>query len=81
MILRAEEAPGRVRLLVEDDGPGFPDGALAPAATRSVTTKPDGSGLGLFLVHNIVAASGGAVGLARSPRGGAVVWLDLERAA
>jgi signal transduction histidine kinase len=51
-----------VVITVADDGPGFSDAALASSLEkRGTTTKKDGSGLGLFFVHSIVAASGGTL--------------------
>jgi nitrogen fixation/metabolism regulation signal transduction histidine kinase len=42
-----------VRLVVEDEGPGFDEGVLQRAFEPYVTTKPRGTGLGLALVKKI----------------------------
>ncbi|MFG1805276.1 sensor histidine kinase [Streptomyces sp. NPDC049040] len=71
----AETAEG-VRLQVEDDGPGIPDGLQAVVferfargdASRARTAEAGGStGLGLAIVQSVVAAHGGTVALASVP--------------
>ncbi len=61
--------PGWVDLLVDDNGPGFP--AELQTITPLETTKPQGSGLGLFVVETTMANHQGEVRLERSPWGGA----------
>lgn len=70
-----------VRLLVHDDGPGFPealvpaafdrfvrgDGARTRVADAETGSGAGGSGLGLALVRAIVQAHGGSVGLRSRP--------------
>lgn len=63
----------RVRLRIADSGPGFAD--HAPAIPLS-TSKPQGSGLGLFVVRTTMQNHGGQLTLGRSARlGGAEVEL------
>lgn len=63
----------RVRLRIADSGPGFAD--HAPAIPLS-TSKPQGSGLGLFVVRTAMQNHGGQLTLGRSARlGGAEVEL------
>ena len=66
-----ERAPGRVRVTVEDEGPGLPDEVAARLFTPHVTTKPSGSGMGLYLAHRIATTRyGGSLVLERrTPRG------------
>jgi two-component system OmpR family sensor kinase len=57
---------------VRDDGPGFPPDLVAHAFERfargdAARNREGGVGLGLALVHAIVTAHGGAVGLDSSP--------------
>lgn len=50
---RWSETAGRVRLLVRDNGPGFPEHILKRAFEPYVTTKTKGTGLGLAVVKKI----------------------------
>jgi signal transduction histidine kinase len=84
--LRIEDRGERIRLEVEDDGPGFPPGeedeAFAPfwrGTTAGGTPAPRGEGLGLALVRRVATAHGGEAGAANRPEGGARVWIDLPR--
>lgn len=63
---------GMVTLIVDDDGPGFPDEHVAAPLERPRTTKETGSGLGLLLVRSFVEASGGTLTLGNGSRGARV---------
>lgn len=70
--VRVEPLPGgSVRVTVEDEGPGLPAEVRARLFTPHVTTKPSGSGMGLFLAHRIATTRyGGSLVLEeRAPRG------------
>lgn len=49
-------APGTVSLSVEDSGAGLADSVRERLFMPHVTTKANGSGMGLYLAHRIVAA-------------------------
>ena len=75
--------PGTVRLLVTDDGPGFPAAAFTHAAERGwrgAATRAPGSGLGLFVSSRLMEREGGSLTLLRPAPGttGATVALDLR---
>ena len=57
--MRAHRAGDAVELEVEDDGPGFAEDL--PIFDAFFTTKEHGTGLGLALVHRIVADHGGSI--------------------
>ena len=61
-----------VRLVVEDDGPGFPNAAVGP-----VSSKPAGMGLGLLMMSELLKASGGTLERNNRGDGGARVCLTL----
>ena len=63
--LRARAHDGAVEIEVEDDGPGFSEDL--PVFDAFFTTKEQGTGLGLPLVHRIVTDHGGSVRVASRP--------------
>jgi signal transduction histidine kinase len=72
----------RLRLTIEDDGPGLPADRheeVLKRGTRLDESAP-GSGLGLSIVDELVRAYGGAMAFGQSSRGGLMVQIDLPRA-
>ena len=68
----------KVKLVVEDDGPGFPPAILARQGEAPATSsKPDSSGLGLWLVQRVIRRSGGNALYQNRSEGGARVTLEL----
>jgi signal transduction histidine kinase len=65
-----KEEAGSVVLTVLDDGPGIPPDILARAAEPFVTTKEEGSGMGLFIADAAARRCGGGLILENLPRGG-----------
>ena len=57
--IRWETEAGFVKVVIRDDGPGLPDSANL--FVPFFTTKPSGSGIGLFLSRQIAEAHGGSV--------------------
>ncbi|AEG94679.1 sensor histidine kinase [Ramlibacter tataouinensis] len=57
------EAARRVRLIVQDSGPGFPENILKRAFEPYVTTKSKGTGLGLAVVKKIADEHGARIDL------------------
>lgn len=66
-------------LEVEDTGGGVPEGQLGELFSPHFSTTSGGSGLGLALVHQVVARCQGRVEAANGPRG-LVVRLELPAA-
>jgi len=62
LTLRARRAAKMLEIDVEDDGPGFPNDL--PVFDAFFTTKDQGTGLGLSLVHRIVQDHGGTIRVA-----------------
>ncbi len=79
--MTVESSADVVRFVVDDTGSGI-DELQRPKVTEPFyTTKSDGVGLGLSIVHAIVEAHGGDLTFGRSPLGGARVTVALPRAA
>ena len=77
--VRSNRINHRVRLEVEDSGPGVPEGmerAIFEPHTRVPGTSQPGLGLGLATVDRLVTRHGGQVGVRRSMRG-SVFWVEL----
>jgi signal transduction histidine kinase len=72
----------RLRLDIEDTGGGIPPELLGRIFDPWVTTKAhgEGSGLGLSIARQVVAAHGGTIGLDNRPGKGAVFTIDLPAA-
>lgn len=76
-------APGLVRCLVEDTGPGIPPEAQSRLFQRfsqtdsSTTRKFGGTGLGLAIVRELVLKMGGQIGYELLPTGGSRFWFTL----
>ena len=72
----------RLRIVVDDNGPGIPDDEVETALKRGarLDEATPGSGLGLSIVDDLAEAYGGALTLSRSPLGGLRAELDLPRA-
>ncbi|OGT88593.1 MAG: hypothetical protein A2286_07885 [Gammaproteobacteria bacterium RIFOXYA12_FULL_61_12] len=68
-----------IDLTLADTGPGIPPELLARVFDPFFTTKAvgQGSGLGLFIVHEIIEEHGGCISAANRPEGGAVFRIRL----
>ncbi len=83
VLVRALRDQSDVMILVEDTGPGFGPGIAAHAFERFFTTKPAGrgTGLGLWIVKQIVDEHGGSMAADNRAEGGARVTVRLPIAA
>jgi signal transduction histidine kinase len=71
--------PDGLAVTIADHGPGVPADLRDQVFEPYVTTKPEGTGLGLALVRQTVEAHGGAVTLSETPGGGATFTVTLAR--
>jgi two-component system sensor histidine kinase KdpD len=87
--IAAEPIPGdsRVRLTIEDAGPGVPDDTLPKIFDKfyrvpgAAGGSRAGSGIGLSVVRGMVEAMGGRVEARRGKLGGLAIDIDLPAAA
>ena len=81
--LKASSTPDRIRIEVNDDGPGIPLKDRERVFERFFRVDPGrsralgGTGLGLAIVKHLVQSMGGGVGVSEAPGGGAQLWLEL----
>lgn len=79
VVIRWDENSETLTLTVEDDGPGV--AGTANLFVPFFTTKPSGTGVGLFLSRQIAEAHGGTLTLTDRAEGpGAIATLRLPRA-
>ena len=64
-------------LAVRDNGPGIPPERLAHIFDPYFTTKPEGSGLGLWIAQQIITAHGGTLKAQNGSSGGAIFTMTL----
>jgi signal transduction histidine kinase len=67
----------RLHILVQDSGPGFPP--TIEGFRLFETTKPNGTGIGLAVVRQIVIAHGGEVDFKSAQPHGTIFDIDLPR--
>ncbi|MFN2442403.1 MAG: PAS domain-containing sensor histidine kinase [Thermoanaerobaculia bacterium] len=62
---------------IRDDGPGFPQAVFDHLFEPFVTTRPDGTGLGLVIMREVCRLHGGDLEVSNPPEGGARVVARL----
>lgn len=77
VIVALDTTGKRLNIAVRDSGPGIPAGRESAIFEPFFTTKSDGSGLGLWIVQQIITAHGGEVNAVNAIGGGAVLTLHL----
>ncbi len=79
VVVQVREERGDIELRVHDAGPGFPESLRGRAGEPFLTTRAEGTGLGLSLVHAIAAIHGGSFEIRSvpGPLGGADVRIRI----
>ncbi len=73
-----QSRPGEIDVSVLDRGTGWPEVVRTHLGQPFLTTKPDGVGLGLYYVHTLAEALGGAFHMEDRSEGGAVARISLS---
>lgn len=77
VVVSARRAADGVEVQVIDRGPGVPDDMKDKIFDKHVTTRIDGTGLGLTIARQFIVAHGGTLGVKDRPGGGAVFYFTL----
>jgi signal transduction histidine kinase len=77
LTVKGQTTATQVQLHVQDTGMGIPAAQRARIFEPLYTTKPDGTGLGLYIVHEIVAAHAGHVTVESEEGQGTTFTLTL----
>jgi len=75
--LSTHATDGEVKLVVEDNGAGFPLEIISRAFEPYMTTKRHGTGLGLAIVKKIVEEHKGSIKIENRENGGACITMTL----
>lgn len=75
--VQVESEDGWLILQLDDTGPGIPEAVRATLFDPFVTTKAEGTGLGLAVCAMLVGQAGGRIWAAAAPSGGARLVLRL----
>ncbi|WP_147372296.1 sensor histidine kinase NtrY-like [Henriciella barbarensis] len=81
--ITTEDTEDFITIIIEDNGPGFPEEARERLLEPYVTTREKGTGLGLAIVNRIIVDHGGAIQLQErdESRSGAKVRITLPKQA
>jgi C4-dicarboxylate-specific signal transduction histidine kinase len=79
IVIRLERWEQHWAIVVDDNGPGIPDDLTHTGDMPLYSSKPSGSGLGLFIVRSAMESHNGELTLGISPSGGTRAVLLLPR--
>lgn len=77
LTLALRSGGGQARVTVSDTGPGIPEALLERVQRVYFTTKPSGTGMGLFVTRLVASGHGGRLEIGNRREGGAEVTLAL----
>ncbi len=77
-----ESTPGRLNIIVKDNGDGIPENIKDKVLDPFFTTKPvnKGTGLGLSISHNLIKAFGGSISIESEVGLGTAVQVSFDKA-
>jgi len=77
IVIKGDLVDGDLRMIISDNGPGFPEDLLDSGIRAFVTYRTEGTGLGLSMVQRFARSLGGRVQLSNQTPHGACVTLEL----
>ena len=77
IIIQTREEDGKVCLSIMDEGPGVDRADRESIFEPYISTKQEGTGLGLAMVRTIIEEHGGTITVSDSPTGGARFDIEL----
>jgi len=78
LTVTTRRADDQAEVVINDTGPGIPAGDEARIFKTFVTSRPDGTGLGLPISQRIVASHGGQITVASTPGAGATFTVPCH---
>jgi signal transduction histidine kinase len=80
IIIKIQRQERQVQLTIQDTGTGIPEDVLSDLFHRHVTTKPDGTGLGLMNTYAIIKEMKGMIRIESKAGAGTTVYITLPGA-
>jgi signal transduction histidine kinase len=80
IIITIRRQDQQVQLTIQDTGTGIPEEVLSDLFHRHVTTKPDGTGLGLMNTYAIIKEMNGMIRIESTAGSGTAVYITLPGA-
>jgi signal transduction histidine kinase len=77
LTVTTRQGEGHAEVAIADNGPGIPAGEESRIFKTFVTTRPDGTGLGLPISQRIVVSHKGQIVVSSTPGGGATFTISL----
>ncbi|MEN6626834.1 MAG: ATP-binding protein [Candidatus Sumerlaeia bacterium] len=77
LAIESRLAGDSMQIIVQDNGPGIPEGTVEHIFEPYYTTKPGGTGLGLMVVYRIVSEHRGAMHIDTRPGDGSQFIISL----
>jgi len=81
VVIKTTTENNKLQIVISDDGKGIPESFISQAILPFVTTKSDGSGMGLAIANGVVEKEGGHLLLRNRETGGldVVFTLPIDR--
>jgi signal transduction histidine kinase len=69
--------PSAIGIAISDTGPGIPHDHIRDLFTPFSTSRPSGTGLGLFVAHKLVHLHGGTIEVKSGPEAGTTFFIEF----